>query len=105
MRGTALARVLAAPLLPSVWNALAKRARDQVAFLWFAQTLSTVLLAPFWLGMLVVHGFPLSALPFVVATIVLHALYFFALGNAYRVGAFSLVSPVGRGLGGALVPV
>ena len=105
MTGTAFALVLAAAVLHSVWNALAKRARDQVAFLWFAQTLSTVLLAPFWLGMLVVHGFPLSALPFVVATIVLHALYFFTLGNAYRLGEFSLVYPIARGLGVALVPI
>ena len=105
MTGTAFALVLAAAVLHSVWNALAKRARDQVAFLWFAQTLSTVLLAPFWLGMLVVHGFPLSALPFVVATIILHALYFFTLGNAYRLGEFSLVYPIARGLGVALVPI
>lgn len=105
MTGTALALVLAAAVLHSVWNALAKRAHDQVAFLWFAQTLSTVLLAPFWLGMLVVHGFPLSALPFVVATIILHALYFFTLGNAYRLGEFSLVYPIARGLGVALVPI
>jgi len=105
MTGTAFALVLAAAVLHSVWNALAKRARDQVAFLWFAQTLSTVLLAPFWLGMLVVDGFPPSALPFVVATIVLHALYFFTLGNAYRLGEFSLVYPIARGLGVALVPI
>src|SRR3990172_2635287 len=105
MTGTAFALVLAPPVLHSVWNALAKRARDQVAFLWFAQTLSTVLLAPFWLGMLVVDGFPPSALPFVVATIILHALYFFTLGNAYRLGEFSLVYPIARGLGGALVPL
>src|SRR3990170_3508539 len=105
MTGTALALVLAAAVLHSVWNALAKRARDQVAFLWFAQTLSTVLLAPFWLGMLVVDGFPSSALPFVIATIVLHALYFFSLGNAYRSGEFSLVYPIARGLGVALVVV
>jgi len=97
--------VLAAAVLHSVWNALAKRARDQVAFLWFAQTLSTVLLAPFWLGMLVVDGFPSSALPFVIATIGLHALYFFSLGNAYRSGEFSLVYPIARGLGVALVPL
>ena len=105
MTGTAFALVLAAAVLHSVWNALAKRARDQVAFLWFAQTLSTVLLAPFWLGMLVVDGFPPSALPFVVATIILHALYFFTLGNAYRLGEFSLVYPIARGLGVALVPI
>ncbi|MGH7341146.1 MAG: SMR family transporter, partial [Candidatus Rokuibacteriota bacterium] len=50
-------------------------------------------------------GVPAAAWPFVIATIVLHALYFYALGRSYRVGEFSLVYPVARGLGVALVPV
>ena len=105
MTGAALALVLGAAVFHSIWNALAKRAQDQLAFLWSAETLATGLLAPFWLGMLAVDGFPASALPFVLATIVLHALYFFTLGNAYRWGEFSLVYPIARGLGVALVPV
>ncbi len=105
MTGAALALVLGAAVFHSIWNALAKRAQDQLAFLWSAETLATGLLAPFWLGMLAVDGFPASALPFVIATIVLHALYFFTLGNAYRLGEFSLVYPIARGLGVALVPV
>jgi len=36
---------------------------------------------------------------------VLHALYFYALGRSYRSGEFSLVYPVARGLGVALVPI
>jgi drug/metabolite transporter (DMT)-like permease len=37
--------------------------------------------------------------PFVLGTIGLHALYFYALGRAYATGAYSLVYPVARGLG------
>ncbi len=50
-------------------------------------------------------GVSVSALPFVVATILLHALYFYALGRAYRSGDFSRVYPIARGLGVALVPI
>src|SRR5262245_63987634 len=50
-------------------------------------------------------GLRAAALPFVAGTIALHALYFYALGRAYGSGAYSLVYPVARGLGVALVPV
>ena len=49
-------------------------------------------------------GLSAAAAPFVVATIGLHSLYFYALARAYALGAFSLVYPVARGLGVALVP-
>ncbi len=105
MTATALALVIGAAVLHSVWNALAKRAHDQLAFLWSSVSLATLLLSPAWLWMLGTGGLPAGALPFVVATIVLHALYFYALGRSYRSGEFSLVYPIARGLGVALVPV
>lgn len=76
MTGTALALVVAASILHAIWNALTKRGRE---------------------------GFPAAAVPFVIATIVLHALYFYALGRSYGSGEFSLVYPIARGLGVALV--
>ncbi len=105
MSGTALALVIGAAVLHSAWNALAKRGRDQLAFLWSSVSLATILLMPVWLWMLAAQGFAPAALPFVVATTILHAFYFFALGRAYGSGEFSLVYPVARGLGVALVPI
>lgn len=105
MTGTALALVIGAAVLHSAWNALAKRAQDQLAFLWSSVSLATLLLGPFALWPLRSQGLPAAALPFVVATILLHALYFVALGRSYRSGEFSLVYPIARGLGVALVPI
>jgi drug/metabolite transporter (DMT)-like permease len=105
MTGAALALVLGAAILHSAWNALAKRAHDPLTFLWCSVTLATGQLGPVALWVLGSQGFPLSALPFVVATTVLHALYFFALGRSYQLGELSLVYPVARGLGVALVPL
>lgn len=105
MTGAALALVIGAAILHSVWNALAKRARDPLAFLWSSVALATGWLAPLSLWLLGIHGLPASALPFVTATIILHALYFFTLGRSYRSGELSLVYPVARGLGVALVPL
>jgi drug/metabolite transporter (DMT)-like permease len=104
MTSEALALVLGAALLHAGWNALAKRARDPQAFLWWATCVGAVALLPFGIAQVAATGIAPAAAPFMVATIVLHGLYFYALGRAYRTGAFSLVYPVARGLGVALVP-
>src|SRR5207244_7097590 len=92
-------------MLDAVWNALAKGARDQLVVLWSSVSLATVVLLP--VGLLALPGerIPAAAVPFVVATIAIHAVYFYALGRAYRHGDFSRVYPIARGLGVALVPV
>src|SRR2546428_12893281 len=92
-------------MLHAVWTALAKRARDQLGFLWSSVSLATVVLLP--VGLLALPGerIPAAAVPFVAATIAIHAAHFYALGRAYRHGDFSRVYPIARGLGGALVPV
>jgi drug/metabolite transporter (DMT)-like permease len=103
--GASLALVLTAAGLHASWNALAKRGRDPVVFLWWTNCGSTVLLMPLGLAELARAGFPADAAPFVLATSALHTAYFYALGRSYGSGAFSLVYPVARGLGVALVAV
>jgi drug/metabolite transporter (DMT)-like permease len=97
--------VLCAAGLHAGWNAMAKRGGDPVVFLWLATLASTLVLLPFGVWHLAATGLPAAAVPFVIATIALHGLYFYALGRAYASGAYSLVYPVARGLGVALVPV
>ena len=105
MRTDALLLVLAAAAIHTSWNALTKRAGDQLAFLWSSVSLATVVLLPvgwvFWPR----EGVPGAAWPFLVASSVVHAVYFYVLGRAYGSGEFSLVYPIARGLGVALVPV
>ncbi len=105
MTSAALFLVLGAALLHAGWNALAKRGGDPVVFLWCVGGLATAIYCPVGLWVLAQRGFSPAAVPFVIATVVLHALYFFTLGRAYRAGDFSLVYPVARGLGVALVPM
>jgi len=101
----ALVLVVCAAGLHAGWNALAKRGGDQIVFLWCATLASTVAVTPFAIWPLAQDGFATAAVPFILATIVVHAMYFYALGRAYASGAYSLVYPVARGLGVALVPV
>ena len=106
MSGPALALVLCAAAIHAAWNALAKRARAPMAFLWSSVAVATALLTPAGLRYLPDEGIPASAIPFLGATIVIHFVYFYALARAYAAGGdLSLVYPIARGLGVALVPV
>jgi len=105
MRTDALLLVLAAAAIHASWNALTKRAQDQLAFLWSSVSLATVVLLPVGWAWLPSEGVPRAAWPFLAATSVIHAVYFYVLGRAYGSGEFSLVYPIARGLGVALVPV
>ena len=105
MSGPALVLVVCAAVLHAIWNALAKRAENQFLFLWSSVSLAAVLLTPLGLLTLRFESVPAAGLPFVVASIAIHALYFWALGRSYRFGDFSRVYPMARGLGVALVPL
>ena len=101
----ALALVLAAAVLHAGWNALAKRGRDPLAFLALCSCVAAPVLLPLAAPLLWRDGVPARAVPFVLGTIALHVVYFYALGRAYSTGAYSIVYPIARGLGVALVPV
>jgi len=105
MSAAALLLVIGAGLMHAGWNALAKRGGDPLAFLWWAGALGTILYLPGGLYLLWERGLRPSAVPFVIATVLLHAVYFFSLGRAYRAGDLSTVYPIARGTGVALVPV
>ena len=106
MSGRALALVLCAAAIHATWNALAKRARHPLAFLWSAMAVATLALAPLGLRHLPEGGVPAGAMPFLAATILIHVVYFYALARGYASGGdLSLVYPISRGLGVALVPV
>jgi len=103
--GSAIALVVCAAVLHATWNALAKRAENQFAFLWSSVSVATLLLLPLGLSRLPGEGSPTAAVPFVASSVGVHALYFWALGRSYRYGDFSRVYPMARGLGVALVPL
>ena len=105
MSGKALALVLVAALIHAGWNALAKRARDPLVFLWSSVSLASLFLAPLGAWVILVEDWRPGGAFFVLATIVVHTVYFWVLGRAYASGDLSIVYPVARGLGVALVPV
>ncbi len=105
MSTPALALVLASAVLHASWNLLAKRSRGSEVFLWQALVVSSAaFLVPF-LVLLARNPIPPQGWGWIAATGALHTLYFHTLGAAYRRGDLSLVYPIARGLGPALVLV
>ncbi len=95
-----LATVLAlvAALLHAAWNLLIKTAEDRDLAAWGQFLFGGVVLLP----VLLLIGTPSSAaVPFLVASSIVHVFYVMGLVAAYEHGDFSLAYPLARG-GGAL---
>ena len=105
MTAVSLILVLLAAVAHASWNLLLKRADDPEVFAWCLLVVATVLLAPLGVVLLFYNSVDVTGLWFILATIVLHVLYFNLLARGYVQGDLSLVYPVARGMGPMLVPV
>jgi len=105
MTGLALTLVLLSALSHASWNLLAKRAINQVVFLWCMRVASSVLLLPLFVFLIWKYQIPYPGWLFIIGSIVLHVLYFVLLGRSYARTDISLAYPIARGMGPALVPI
>ena len=104
MTGLALALILVSAVAHASWNFLVKRGTNQEVFLWSAQATIAVLLLPLGLVLAWQSTFESVGWWFVLATIILHIVYFIFLGRGYSAGDLSIVYPVSRGIGPIIVP-
>ena len=84
---------------------LVRRGAYPEAFMWWLSVVAAIVFLPLGLYLYARHGVSAEGWPFVVATIVIHAVYFVLLGRAYQHGDLSLVYPIARGTGPLLVPL
>ncbi len=92
--------VLCAAMLHALWNAVMKGAGDRAlttGLLAIGQGAFGLTLAMFSARM------SMAALPWLIASIVIHWGYFYLLNVAYRLGDLSLIYPISRGLAPLLV--
>lgn len=105
MPPAAIAIVMIAAVTHASWNALARKTDDPYAFFFALNLLSIGI----WLPVAMVAGWDeaLSATDFLLVTISgsLQVIYFTTLAAAYRRGGVTLVYPIARGTGVAIVPV
>jgi drug/metabolite transporter (DMT)-like permease len=86
--------VLFAALLHAGWNTLIRASSDK-----FQNTVLIVLGGAFWM-LLLLPAIPIPAVgswPYLAASVLIHAVYFYLVAFSYREGELSLVYPVMRG--------
>ncbi len=105
MSGLALTIVLLAAFFHAGWNFFAKKSRIKMAFIWWFLLIAAIAYLPMfvyvWPGLKVT----VSGWICIIATGILHAMYFWFMGGAYERGDLSLVYPLSRGSGPLLVPI
>lgn len=105
MTTVAFALVLCSALSHSTWNFLLKRSEHKVAFLGSATAVAFSLLIVPAVVIAVVDGVGTKGLMLGAVTAGLHAVYGTFLSRGYRQGDLSIVYPVSRGMGLALIPL
>ena len=105
MTGLAVVLVLVSAFAHASWNLLVRRSDSPELTNWMMLSSGTVLASPFAIFLLITRPPDPIGWLFVAGTSALHIAYFFTLGRAYKYGELSLVYPVARGLGLALIPI
>ena len=105
MTGAAIILVLISAFAHATWNLLAKRATRPEVFTWWMTAAGSVIFTPVAIYYFVTDPPNAAGWGYIAATVALHTGYFFSLGRAYKHSDLSLVYPVARGLGIALIPI
>lgn len=93
--------VVIAALAHSIWNLIAKQAAHGKNVIWFSSIAEAALFLPaaVWIIHSSYAGLGWKAAIFLLATGLIHVLYFDALQRGYRVADLSVVYPLARGTG------
>ena len=105
MTVAAIVLVLISAVAHASWNLLAKRATRPEVFTWWMTAAGSTVFLPVAVYYFVTEAPSAAGWGFIAATVALHTVYFFTLGRAYKHSDLSLVYPIARGLGIALIPV
>jgi uncharacterized membrane protein len=105
MTGFALVLVIISAFAHASWNFLLKRGTNQEAFIWWMLVSTAILLLPLGVVILVIYPVEGPGWWYILGTALIHVLYFVFLGRGYARGNLSVVYPIARGSGPALVPV
>ena len=109
MRFDVFLMVLLAAVCHAGWNFIARKASGNIVMIWWALLAGCVMMLPFTIHVLSSYGFrgevSVSAISCMIATGVIHFIYFLCLSQAYEQGEISVVYPIARGSGVGLTVI
>jgi drug/metabolite transporter (DMT)-like permease len=105
MSGIALSIVLVSAFLHAGWNYLLKKSERKIVFIWWFLLMSILLFLPMFLYYWHKTSISVTGGLCIIATGLLHGIYFWCIGGAYQRGDLSLVYPLARGSGPLFIPV
>ena len=100
----AILLVISSAFAHASWNLMVRRATRPSVTTGLMAVTSAILVLPLAIFLLIADFPSGTGWWFILATIVLHIWYFATLGYAYNTGELSIVYPVARGLGLAIIP-
>jgi len=103
--GVAFGLVLASAVSHASWNFLLKRSDHKVAFLWSLSIVSFVVFLIPAAIFAYTDSIGWQGVVFGLVSAVLHGAYGLALARGYHLGDLSVVYPIARGMGPALIPI
>ena len=93
------AMVLLAAAMHALWNFAVKRESGNLSLLWIGNALAALCFLPFAAYAALTAGWEPKVLPYLLATSLIHVVYFISLTRSYAIGEISLVYPITRGIG------
>lgn len=81
----------------AIWNALSRRVSERDQFYTIIIIIAVIMYAPIGIHLFFTTHFPITALPWLIGSILAEIVYFICLAKAYKKGAFLTVYPVARG--------
>ncbi|MFC1670670.1 SMR family transporter [Spirochaetota bacterium] len=96
---TAFTLIIIAAVLHAIWNFAAKKASGNLSVIYLGLFLACIIFFPFLFILSPAEIFVAAAYPYIIATGIIHALYFFVLAKAYEHGDISIAYPIARGTG------
>ena len=101
--------VLISAIFHASWNFAARKAVGNLAVVWLGLWLGCAFIFPGVIGIAVYKGLPktipVQSICCIIATGLIHSVYFRLLAAAYELGEISLVYPIARGSGIALTGI
>jgi len=91
--------VMISAVLHASWNLATKKVSGSLGAVCIGLCTASLLTLPFAIYLVVSEGLPLPSAPYIAATGIVHAFYFYYIGRGYQIGDISTVYPLSRGLG------